>query len=70
MPNLDIGGQAVIEGVMMRSTDKVATAAKWIHEHMRNREVGFGYYVRANGEVRTFTETKEPCTQDLIEKHL
>lgn len=28
MPNLDVGGQAVIEGVMMRSTDKVATAVR------------------------------------------
>ena len=28
MPNLDVGGQAVIEGVMMRSKDKVATAVR------------------------------------------
>ncbi len=28
MPNLDVGGQAVIEGVMMRSKDKIATAVR------------------------------------------
>jgi len=28
MPNLDVGGQAVIEGVMMRSKDRVATALR------------------------------------------
>jgi len=28
MPNLNVGGQAVIEGVMMRSKDKVATAVR------------------------------------------
>ena len=28
MPDLNIGGQAVIEGVMMRSSDKVATAVR------------------------------------------
>lgn len=28
MPNLDVGGQAVIEGVMMRSADSVATAVR------------------------------------------
>jgi len=28
MPNLNVGGQAVIEGVMMRSADKVATAVR------------------------------------------
>lgn len=28
MPNLNIGGQAVIEGVMMRSGDKIATACR------------------------------------------
>lgn len=30
MPNLDIGGQAVIEGVMMRSSNKIATAVRTI----------------------------------------
>lgn len=28
MPDLNVGGQAVIEGVMMRSTDKIATAVR------------------------------------------
>ncbi|HOP07679.1 MAG TPA: DUF1385 domain-containing protein [candidate division Zixibacteria bacterium] len=28
MPDLDVGGQAVIEGVMMRSSDRVATAVR------------------------------------------
>lgn len=28
MPDLDVGGQAVIEGVMMRSTDRIATAVR------------------------------------------
>jgi uncharacterized protein YqhQ len=28
MPNLNVGGQAVIEGVMMRSEDKIATAVR------------------------------------------
>ncbi len=28
MPNLNVGGQAVIEGVMMRSKDKIATAVR------------------------------------------
>jgi len=28
VPNLDVGGQAVIEGVMMRSKDKIATAVR------------------------------------------
>ena len=28
MPDLNVGGQAVIEGVMMRSKDRVATAVR------------------------------------------
>ena len=28
MPDLNVGGQAVIEGVMMRSPDRVATAVR------------------------------------------
>ena len=28
MPDLNVGGQAVIEGVMMRSKDKIATACR------------------------------------------
>ena len=30
MPDLSVGGQAVIEGVMMRSTDRVSTAVRRI----------------------------------------
>ena len=28
MPDMNVGGQAVIEGVMMRSADKIATAVR------------------------------------------
>jgi uncharacterized protein YqhQ len=28
MPDLNVGGQAVIEGVMMRSADRIATAVR------------------------------------------